>query len=85
MTTTKLFDKIKAHPAVAEFWEDESNREWQSTGSAVGGRRRWYLQKDYWVYLKTGWTNPVLNCGTIHEPTLTEVWAQLRKCKEVAQ
>lgn len=78
-----LVDRIKTHPAVESFWEDATNRTYQHTGTAVGGRRRWYQQRDYWVHLKAGWTNPVLGCGTIHEPTLTEVWAQLRRCRQV--
>lgn len=73
-----LLDKIKAHPACAECYEDASNRDWQQTNSA--GRRRWYQQKDWWCYLREGWINPELGCSVIHEHTLAEVWRQLRKC-----
>lgn len=79
-----LAARIKAHPAVAEFWEDAANRVAQPVTDARG-RRRWVQQKDYWVYLRDGWTNPVLGCGTIHETTLAEVWAQLRRCTEVTE
>ena len=75
-----LLEKIKAHPACAECYEDASNRTYQHAGKAVAGRRRWYQQKDWWCYLRAGWTNPELGCSVIHEPTLTEVWRQLRKC-----
>lgn len=76
-----LAARIKAHPAVAEFYEDPSNRDHECITDARG-RRRWIVRKDYWVYLRTGWTNPMLECGVIHEPTLSEVWEQLRRCTE---
>lgn len=81
MSTAK---KIKSHPAVAEFWEDVSNRVGERITDSLG-RRRYIEHRDYWVYLRDGWTNPVLGCGTIHEKTLRDVWEQLRQCKEVVQ
>lgn len=36
-----------------------------------------------WIYLKPGWYNPYLECGTIHEYSVKACVAQLKECYEI--
>lgn len=37
-------------------------------------------QKSYWLYLREGFINTYLECGTIHETTAREAVRQIRNC-----
>lgn len=39
----------------------------------------------YWVWLKTGWVCPDMECGTIHEYTVADAIAMLKTIKEVGK
>jgi hypothetical protein len=62
--------RILAHPAVEEMWQEEPH-----------GRTHYEAYDgDYWVGLHNGWCCPLMECHTIHEATLKEVWDMVVEC-----
>lgn len=67
MKSPRTLSDIRKHPAVEKVKKEYDD------GSRYS----------YWVYLKKGWINPLMECRVIHEKTVRDVCDQFQSVHRV--